>query len=479
MSAPPRLFISYSWSTPEHEQWVIDLATELVSSGVEVVLDKWDLREGHDSVAFMEKMVTDPSISKVILICDQVYSNKADGRSGGVGTETQIISAEVYAKQAQDKFVAVIAEKDIEGKPYLPTYYKSRIYVDLSESDRYSENFEKLLRWVFDKPLYVRPEIGKPPSFIVEPDAPVLGTSALAKRVIEGFKADKGYVRGALDEYLFVFSENLERFRITDDAGEADDRIVKSMEEFLPSRNEMIQVLTALTQYADTQSYIPVVHRFFESLIPYLSRPSHINQWNETDFDNFKFIVHELFLYALALLLRSENFESANYLLAQPYYVPGNSDHGRDATVSYIVFRDYMNSLETRNRRLNSRRLSLRADFLEQRSKSSGVQFRHILQADFVCFLRAELTDSTGYEQWWPETLLYAGRHHGAFELFARSVSKTYLARTLPLLGVSSLDPVKAKLDDFAAERRRLPSWQFDSINPANLLGFEQLGTRL
>ena len=208
MSTPPRLFISYSWSTPEHEQWVIDLATELVNSGVEVILDKWDLREGHDSVAFMEKMVTDQSISKVILICDQIYASKADGRAGGVGTETQIISGEVYSKQDQDKFVAVIAEKDAEGKPYLPTYYKSRIYVDLSESDRYSENFEKLLRWIFDKPLYVRPEIGKPPSFIVEPDAPVLGTSTLAKRVVEGFKTDKGYVRGALDEYLTVFSEN-------------------------------------------------------------------------------------------------------------------------------------------------------------------------------------------------------------------------------------------------------------------------------
>lgn len=175
MNTPPRLFISYSWSTPEHEQWVIDLATELGNSGVDVILDKWDLREGHDSVAFMEKMVTDPSISKVALICDQIYASKADGRSGGVGTETQIISAEVYAKQNQDKFVAVIAERDGYGKPYLPTYYKSRIYVDLSESDRYAENFEKLLRWIFDKPLYVKPEIGKPPSFIVEPDAPVLG----------------------------------------------------------------------------------------------------------------------------------------------------------------------------------------------------------------------------------------------------------------------------------------------------------------
>ena len=61
MSSPPKLFISYSWSTPEHEQWVVDLAAELVNSGVDVVLDKWALREGHDSIAFMEQMVTDRS----------------------------------------------------------------------------------------------------------------------------------------------------------------------------------------------------------------------------------------------------------------------------------------------------------------------------------------------------------------------------------------------------------------------------------
>jgi hypothetical protein len=63
-----------------------------------VILDKWDLREGHDAVAFMEKMVTDPEINKVLIIADQIYADKADGRSGGVGTETQIISKEVYEK---------------------------------------------------------------------------------------------------------------------------------------------------------------------------------------------------------------------------------------------------------------------------------------------------------------------------------------------------------------------------------------------
>lgn len=55
----PKLFISYSWSSPEHEAWVLNLAEELRSNGVDVVFDKWDLKEGHDAIAFMEQMVTD------------------------------------------------------------------------------------------------------------------------------------------------------------------------------------------------------------------------------------------------------------------------------------------------------------------------------------------------------------------------------------------------------------------------------------
>lgn len=57
----PKTFISYSWSNPQHEQWVIYLAAELRQAGVDVVLDKWGLREGHDAIAFIEKMVTEDS----------------------------------------------------------------------------------------------------------------------------------------------------------------------------------------------------------------------------------------------------------------------------------------------------------------------------------------------------------------------------------------------------------------------------------
>ena len=78
----PKLFISYSWSNPQHEQWVIELSTSLRESGVDVILDKWDLKEGHDAYAFMEKMVSDPEIEKVAIVCDQVYSEWIKGTEG-------------------------------------------------------------------------------------------------------------------------------------------------------------------------------------------------------------------------------------------------------------------------------------------------------------------------------------------------------------------------------------------------------------
>ena len=127
----PRVFISYSWSSAEYQNWILEFAERLIRDGVDVVLDKWDLKEGHDAHAFMEKMVTDEDITKVIIVSDKKYAEKANDREGGVGTETQIISSEIYSKIEQDKFVVVITEKDEYGKPYLPVYYRSRIFIDL------------------------------------------------------------------------------------------------------------------------------------------------------------------------------------------------------------------------------------------------------------------------------------------------------------------------------------------------------------
>lgn len=474
----PKLFISYSWSNPTHEQWVIDLANELTESGIHVILDKWDLKEGHDSVAFMEKMVTDPQITKVAIICDEAYALKADGRAGGVGTETQIISREVYENQEQGKFVAIIPERDSQGKAFLPTYYKSRIYIDLSEPDNYTDNYERLLRWVYNKPLYTRPEIGRRPSFLDESNGISLGTTSLYKRALSAIKENKQFSSGSLDEYFSTFISNLEKFRITEKEGEFDDQIIDNIDKFIPYRNEAISILISIAQYAPTEENTLKVHRFFEAIIPYMSRPENISGWSEWDFDNFKFIIHELFLYAVAIFIKFEKFSEANILLTQQYYVPGGNEYGKNAMIGYEVFRNFLPSLKYRNERLKLQRLSIHADFLEQRSKSSGIEFRYLMQADFILFLRSDINRTDFYTRWFPDTLLYIHRFHSAFEVFARSSSKSYFQKVKCILDIDKPSDLNELMDAYRTDRQKLPRWQFESFNPSVLLGFEQLATK-
>lgn len=288
-----------------------------------------------DAYAFMEKMVTDPEITKVAIVCDRVYADKADGRSGGVGTETQIISAEVYQKQDQNKFVAILASRDEHGKAYLPTYYKSRIYIDLSDTDLYAKNFEQLLRWIYDKPMFVKPELGNKPSFLSDGVQISLGTTTSFRRVHDAIRNNKDYWKGALSEYFETFITNLEKFRIASDGGEFDDKVVENIEQFIPYRNEAIELFLALAQYMDTNETRQQLHRFFESLIPYMDRPEHISSYHDWDYDNFKFIVHELFLYALASLLKHERYEGAAYLLRYQYLCTEDLLYNRKYGVVY------------------------------------------------------------------------------------------------------------------------------------------------
>ena len=473
-----KLFISYSWSSPEHEEWVVNLASELRESGVDVILDKWDLKEGHDSNVFMEKMVSDPEIKKVALICDQMYTEKADGRSGGVGTETQIISAEVYSKEDQNKFVAIVAERDEEGKAFLPIYYTSRIYIDLSDNDLYAKNFEQLLRWIYDKPLYIKPDLGKKPAFLSDSGSVVLGTTASFKRALDAIRNNKGYWQGALNEYIDTFTENLEKLRIKKEGGEFDDKVIESIEQFLPFRNEAIELFLALAQYSNTIETHQQLHRFFEGLLPYMDRPENVSRWSDWDFDNFKFIVHELFLYLIACFLKYECYDAVSYLLRHNYYLEKNSDP--DKMVLFSRFREHMSSLDHRNNRLELRRVSLRADLLEQRSKASGISFRQLMQADFTLYIRdcINALKYDTYQSWWPETLLYVGRTGVTFEIFARSQSKEYFNKLRCVFDVNVKKDFEPLLQAMKEDKLRVPKWNWTSFIPAMLMGYEQIETR-
>ena len=474
-----RVFISYSWSTPEHEEWVLDLATSLRESGVDVVLDKWDLREGHDANVFMEKMVTDKEITKVAIVCDRTYAEKSNARKGGTGTEAQIISKELYQKEDQDKFVAVVTETDERGKPCLPAYYTSRIYIDFSDRSLYSERFEQLLRWIADKPIHRKPALGKPPAYLTDEDnAIVLTTSAAKRRAHDAITRSREYAYPATKEYFELFTEELEKFRLGTDVDPLKDDFLANFESFLPYRNECLDVVLAVARYTSDERHADLLHAFFERCLQYFEPPEGMASYREVWFDNFKFFAHELFLHTGAVLIAEGRHDLFNALVEREYYLERRARYGGRTLGPFTEFRQYLKSLEHRNRKLELKRLSMAADMLKERTANSGTSFRDLMQADFLLFLRAELANFGDYERWWPETLVYLGFHYGTFEIFERSRSRRYFERVRPFLGNVTKEELEKLLAGYADNSRNLPRWEVFGVDPGTLMGFQNLCTK-
>ena len=54
----PSIFISYSQEDEEHKKWVKQLAGRLLSDGIEVTVDQYDLKLGDRLPQFMEQSIS-------------------------------------------------------------------------------------------------------------------------------------------------------------------------------------------------------------------------------------------------------------------------------------------------------------------------------------------------------------------------------------------------------------------------------------
>lgn len=156
----------------ENQIRVQKLAERLFSDEVHCVMDIYDLKDGQDKNKFMEQMVNDLSVHKVLLIYNKEYAEKANARKGGVGIESTIVSEEIYSNAEQTKFIPIVFDYDDAGKPCVPTFVKSRLFVDFSTEEMFAEGYDQLLRDIYDKPLHKRPILGNMPGYLKEAHFP-------------------------------------------------------------------------------------------------------------------------------------------------------------------------------------------------------------------------------------------------------------------------------------------------------------------
>jgi len=155
VTCPPRVFISHTSRTKEEQDWVVELALYLIGKGIQARLDKFHLRRGMDLPQWMCNELA--LATRVIIVSNEAYKTKADGRQGGVGWETMIIQGDLATLSPDSTKYQVIVRCESLDKG-LPLYLRTRYVFHSKPSEPGESVREELVRELLDLPLDERLE---------------------------------------------------------------------------------------------------------------------------------------------------------------------------------------------------------------------------------------------------------------------------------------------------------------------------------
>lgn len=448
------VFISYSWTTEHHQNWVENLATRLVETGIDVKLDKWDLKPGNDKFVFMEEMVNNPDIDKVLIVIDKGYKEKADAREGGVGTETYIITPGVYGKEKQEKFIPLIREAGNVFDEYLPHYLKSRIALDFTDNSNFANRFEELVRVIIERPLHQKPKLGILPRRLFE-DKKIIRSTSIQKLELDGMnKRNKESVYSFLDEFIDSVIDEIKEFRVPlekfDGETANDDVIFESIDEMYELRDDYIEFFRIISGFQD-DTYITKIQYLFEKLYEVIFEQKKLSKYDYEE-DSIKFIVQMMFVSSIAILFSRRSFASIERFLATPYHT---KRRGNSVVISYSDFRFYIKSLDDiRNKRLNARRVSIVADKMYVSLEKFGEDFRtNYLESELVLhYISVLRRNELQRNLWFPTTYIYANEYNNS--ILDRMISKQYSEEIKLLFGVATIKELKDLISNYSRAYR-------------------------
>jgi hypothetical protein len=473
----PKVFISYSWTSSDHADRVKYLAERLSVEHIEVRIDIWDLREGHDVIGFMESMVTDPEIDKVLIIIDEEYVRKADSRSSGAGTEAMIMSSEIYNKQKQEKFIPILYTLGLDKKAVLPVFLKNRKYIDMSDDDKFERHFDQLIRNIHDLPLEKRPPIGDFPERILEENVSYQKIETIIRQIKLINSQDHARAEALFKSFTEEFIKILMQYSIVPGSANYEDEIEKSISEMKSIRDFYITFLDAIVSLGCDMA--DIIINFFCSIFNAIFVEGHVSSYSWPERDNFKFLIWEMYICTIAFLIYYEKYDEIHRVTHVTYFLRLNTNTDEIAA-NFTIFRPHMEAIESRlKQKKGSDKINLAASMLITREKMPILLKEKLIEADL---LLCQLSYIFFYEKgslssdfWFPLTYIY---QNGSLSIWKRLISKRYCEKVLPMYGVTNIDELKITIEkkDYESDLKYNGSFKRpDSI--ARTIDIKAIGT--
>lgn len=155
-----KAFVSYSWDSPKHSAWVVDLVNKLRDNEIDADVDQFIAQE--HTVNLNQMMIQNIQRNDyVILVLTENYANRANSSAGGVGFETLLSIPELRSNP--DKFILIL--RSGEYTTAFPFHLKDYYAIDFRNDNLFEENFDTLLRRIYNAPKIKKHPLGKRPVF--------------------------------------------------------------------------------------------------------------------------------------------------------------------------------------------------------------------------------------------------------------------------------------------------------------------------
>jgi len=463
----PKVFLSYAWSDPDHIERVRLFADRLIGKGIDVILDVYDNKPGHELNHFMEQSATDDTVTHVLVIADKIYSDKANARKGGVGTETQLISPDVYKKIDQTKVVPLVFERDENGEACLPAYMKSRHYIDFTDESQFDASLDELVRHIYGQPKHVKPKLGPIPIF----EFPMKHPADKLPPNKERSMSVGTYMN--FDTACNELVSTLKKLRKIDGSDTPiDEKIITGINTAEPYVDTLLAELDSLLNIdkIEDKKLVEKIDRLLTTSKSNAAPLPGTNSWRDSDYEHIGYIVHELATTIIALLVKYRRFQVISDLMNRTYFY--KTHLGELRAITFNSFYQYMRSLdEYRNQRLKLNRISVAADMQKENStKYTVLDFNELLNADSLLYLLTRFYFPDDRSAWWfPRLSVYNSRSENVIDPMGELISRSRANEIAKMFGTVNIDKlieahktaneITSKIDYNAGWNFNLPSF--------------------
>lgn len=464
--------VSYAWGSDEQQARVKALVDQLIGDGIDVVFDRYHLRDGDDTDQFMEQVAVRGDVRKVIAICDPLYVRKMNNRQGGSGKEGMIMSQHVYEQlrnsgadktQRERRFIAVIFDRDpdlAESDPgHLPTMFGPMKYIDMSTSERYDQNYDQLLRFLLDKPEFVAPPLGKVPSHLLgDAPTPAAGHAQAQRirRLVDQDKSADGAWRDYLEQVEGVIRAMPPAAKGEQGQASLDFQVVlEEVERFTLVRDGFVAILL----HSVRQGEVPTAQltEFFERLMRVSDQLREAHQkgsWilSAACFYHTEFVLMELVLYMAAVFANENQVESLTEFTEHTFFFQRYQET-KSASFAELQHIPEQDMIERAYRQVSGQNWhSPIGAWLIDRATLREVPVETLAQADVLLFLKSSLggTSQSQGRMWRSRWLCQVGPYWErtrSLPIIQRWVSRKRLQPWLPFFGVQSADELRHLLN--------------------------------